>query len=104
MSGALAALNTLLNGINAIYERDLAVHINLIAGLTPVIYTDPNTDPYTNGNPNAMIDQVTTALGANIPSGNYDFGHVIGTEFGEPFVVKEPMAVDDIVAMPVDSI
>ena len=43
-----------------------------------------------------MIDRVTTQC-------KY-YGHVIGTEFGEPFVVKEPMAVEDIVAMPVDSI
>lgn len=43
-----------------------------------------------------VIDRVTTQC-------KY-YGHVIGTEFGEPFVVKEPMAVDDIVSMPVDSI
>lgn len=82
VSGALAALNTILTGINAVYERDLAVHVNLIAGLTPVIYTNAATDPYTNGDTNAMIDQVTAALGANIPSGNYDVGHVIGTNSG----------------------
>ena len=43
-----------------------------------------------------VIDRVTTQC-------KY-YGHVIGTEYGEPFVVKEPMAVDDIVAIPVDSI
>jgi len=77
--GALAALNTILNGINAIYERDLTVHINLIAGLEPVIFTNAGTDPYTNGDSNAMFGQVVQTFGANIPIGNYDFGHVIGT-------------------------
>lgn len=82
VSGALAALNTILNGINAVYERELAVHINLIAGLNAVIFTNGATDPYTNGNTGAMIDEVVAVLGANIPIGNYDFGHVIGTDSG----------------------
>ncbi len=80
--GALAALATILNGINAVYERELAVHINLIAGLNAVIFTNGATDPYTNGNTNAMINEVVATLGANIPTANYDFGHVIGTNSG----------------------
>jgi len=32
------------------------------------------------------------------------FGHLIGADYAEPFVVKEIMAVDDIVDMPVSSI
>ena len=32
------------------------------------------------------------------------FGHLIGVDFAEPFVVKELMAVDDIVNLPVSSI
>jgi len=32
------------------------------------------------------------------------YGNLIGVKYGEPFVVKEAMAVDDIVAMPVRSI
>ena len=82
VAGALAALNTILNGINTVYERDLAVHLNLIAGLNAVIFTNAATDPYTNGDTNAMIDQVSATLGANIPTANYDVGHVIGTNSG----------------------
>jgi hypothetical protein len=32
------------------------------------------------------------------------FGHLIGVDFAEPYVVKELMAVDDIVNLPVSSI
>jgi hypothetical protein len=32
------------------------------------------------------------------------YGNLIGVRYGEPFVVKEAMRVDDIVAMPVRSI
>jgi hypothetical protein len=32
------------------------------------------------------------------------YGNLIGVKYGEPFVVKESMQVDDIVALPVRSI
>jgi N-acetylglucosamine malate deacetylase 1 len=32
------------------------------------------------------------------------YGNLIGVKYGEPFVVKESMSVDDVVAMPVRSI
>jgi bacillithiol biosynthesis deacetylase BshB1 len=43
-----------------------------------------------------LVDRVTTQC-------KY-FGHLIGVDFAEPFVVKELMAVDDIVNLPVASI
>jgi bacillithiol biosynthesis deacetylase BshB1 len=43
-----------------------------------------------------LVDRVTTQC-------KY-YGHLIGVEFAEPFLVKELMAVDDIVEMPVASI
>jgi N-acetylglucosamine malate deacetylase 1 len=43
-----------------------------------------------------LIDRITTQC-------KY-FGHLMGVAFAEPFVVKEPMAVDDIVNLPVASI
>src|SRR5438034_10733363 len=43
-----------------------------------------------------LIDRVSTQC-------KY-FGHLIGAEYAEPFVVKELMAVDDVVNLPVDSI
>jgi N-acetylglucosamine malate deacetylase 1 len=43
-----------------------------------------------------LIDRITTQC-------KY-FGHLMGVEYAEPFVVKEPMAVDDIVKLPVASV
>jgi bacillithiol biosynthesis deacetylase BshB1 len=43
-----------------------------------------------------LIDRVTTQC-------KY-FGHLMGVDYAEPFVVKEAMAVDDIVTLPVSSI
>ena len=43
-----------------------------------------------------LIDRITTQC-------KY-FGHLMGVPYAEPFVVKEPMAVDDIVRLPVASV
>lgn len=43
-----------------------------------------------------LIDRITTQC-------KY-FGHLMGVEYAEPFVVKEAMAVDDIVTLPVTSV
>ena len=43
-----------------------------------------------------LIDQITTQ--------SKHFGHLIGVDYAEPFAVKEVIAVDDVVAMPVVSI
>jgi LmbE family N-acetylglucosaminyl deacetylase len=43
-----------------------------------------------------LIDRITTQC-------KY-FGHLIGVAYAEPFVVKEAMAVEDIVDLPVSSI
>ncbi len=43
-----------------------------------------------------LLDRITTQC-------KY-FGHLMGVDYAEPFVVKEVMAVDDIVTMPVVSI
>ncbi len=43
-----------------------------------------------------LMDRITTQC-------KY-FGHLIGVEYAEPFIVKEAIAIDDIVKMPVASI
>ena len=46
VSLVLAAINNTLTRCNGVYEKDLAVHLNLIANTTAVIYYNPSTDPY----------------------------------------------------------
>ncbi len=78
VSNALASLNTWLNAVNVIYERDLAVHLNLVAGNSNIIYTT-SSDPFTNGDVNAMLGEVRTVMRDVIGTANYDVGHVLGT-------------------------
>ncbi len=76
----LAAFNATLTRCNGCYEKDLALHLNLIANTTAVIYYDPTTDPYTTLG--AWNGQLQTALTANIGEANYDIGHMFGASGG----------------------
>ncbi|GAB2846712.1 reprolysin-like metallopeptidase [Hymenobacter ruber] len=73
-----ARLVTLVNALNAVYERELAVRLELIGNNDLLIYTDPATDPYTNSNPGTMIDESRASINTVIGSANYDIGHVLG--------------------------
>lgn len=76
----LAAFNATLTRSNGVYETDLALHLNLIANTTAVIYYDPATDPYTTlGQWN---NQLQATLTANIGDANYDIGHMFGASGG----------------------
>src|SRR5438046_3930175 len=44
VAGALGALTTTINAVNAIYERDLAIHLMLVTNETSIIFTNPVTD------------------------------------------------------------
>ncbi|ASQ45592.1 reprolysin-like metallopeptidase [Legionella clemsonensis] len=74
---ALAAIVTTVNRVNGIYERDIAITMQLIANESAIIYTNPSTDPYTHGNPEALIEENQTNLDNVIGSANYDIGHVV---------------------------
>ena len=82
-AAALAAMNATLTRVNGIFERDFGVHLSLISGIDNIIYTDPNTDPYSDHTNN---DNWSTELQDNLTStiGNtgYDIGHLFGHDGG----------------------
>ncbi len=77
-----AAVVTAINRVTGIYEVEIAVRLQLVANNSAIIYTDPLTDPYTNGNPFALLTQNQTNLDIVIGSANYDVGHVFSTGGG----------------------
>lgn len=79
---ALAAINTTMNRVNGIYQREVSVRMVLIANETNIIYTNAMTDPYTNGDANTMIGENQSNLDSVIGDANYDIGHVFGTDSG----------------------
>jgi hypothetical protein len=86
VNGALAAITTLVNAVNAIYERDLGARVVLVANETSVIFTDPATDGYSSNNINALLDENRSRLDAVLGSGGYDVGHILdGRNIGGGF-------------------
>ncbi|MGH9841198.1 MAG: reprolysin-like metallopeptidase [Blastocatellia bacterium] len=79
---ALAAIVTTINRVNAIYQREVAVRLTLVAGQARIIYTNPNNDPYTNDDGRQLLDENQRNLDAVIGSNNYDIGHVFSTRGG----------------------
>ena len=77
VAGALNALTTLINAVNAIYERDLAIHFTLVANETSIIFTNTATDGYTSNDANALLEQNHTLLNQRLGTANYDLGMVI---------------------------
>ncbi|WP_462221604.1 reprolysin-like metallopeptidase [Ferruginibacter sp.] len=77
----LAAYNATLTRCNGCYEKDLALHLNLIANTTAVIYYNPSTDPYstTLSQWNAQLQSTLTSV---IGEANYDIGHMFGASGG----------------------
>lgn len=81
VSLVLAAFNATLTRCNGVYERDLALHLNLIANTTNVIYYNASSDPYST-NLSQWNLQLQQTLTAQIGSANYDIGHMFGASGG----------------------
>lgn len=77
--GALSGINASMTRMNALFERDLAIHLNLIATTNNLIYLDPATDPFSDGAAGAAGAWNTEAqnnLSTVIGNGAYDVGHL----------------------------
>jgi len=81
---ALSAYNVIVdyvNRMNAVYRKELGVHLNLVSDET-IVYTNAVTDPYDNDDQIAMLTENHDNLNTVIGSTNYDIGHVWGTAGG----------------------
>jgi hypothetical protein len=92
IAGTLAAEVLVMNRVNAVYERDVAIHMDIIANNNLITYAgdnfrcggscNANNDPYTNNDNGAMVNQNQSNLDAVIGSSNYDLGQVFATAGG----------------------
>ncbi|MEO0038590.1 MAG: hypothetical protein RIQ59_1801 [Bacteroidota bacterium] len=78
----IAAMNATMTRVNGVFEKDLALHLNMINN-TSIIYFDPTTDPYSVA---ASMSSWNAELQANLTSvitaANYDIGHLFGASGG----------------------
>ena len=79
---AMTAMTTSINRVNEIYENDLSVRLILVANTNLLIETNGATDPYTNGETGTMINEAQTEITNVIGAGNFDIGHLFGTNSG----------------------
>ena len=95
VAGSLAAQVLIMNRVNGVYERDVAIHMNIIANNNLIVYAGDNltcpvpggnmacnsgNDPYSNDT--GALNQNTPNLNTVIGSANYDIGHVFTTGSG----------------------
>ena len=92
ISAVLSAIAITMTRVNAIFERDLALTMQLVANNDQLIFleTDPGDDPYTNNDGVTMLSENQTTVDIIIGSVNYDIGHVFSTGGGGVATLNSP--------------
>ncbi|WP_374399757.1 reprolysin-like metallopeptidase [Flavobacterium sp.] len=85
----LAQFNATMTRVNGVFEKDFAIHMNIVASTTNVIFYDPASDPYTTmANWNTQLQKTlnTTLTGPSTTLADnnaaYDVGHMFGETGG----------------------
>ena len=81
LDAAMAEITTAVNRVNQIYERDLGIRLQLIAGNDQLIETIDN-GVFNNGNLFSLMVQNQEWVDAQVGSANYDIGHIFSTSNG----------------------
>ena len=83
LAGALSAVVTTINRVDGIYEKEMAISLELVGNNDAVIYVNPATDPFSgNNSAGTLIGESQTQLDTTIGSANYDIGHTFSTGAG----------------------
>lgn len=88
----LAGMNATMTRVNGVMEKDLAVHLNIIAETDQVIFYNDASDPYSDSSIGTDPNNADTADGWNVQLQNtltntigndvYDIGHLFGGSGG----------------------
>ncbi|MBA4120835.1 MAG: hypothetical protein C0513_09125, partial [Isosphaera sp.] len=78
----LASVASLVNQLDALYRRESSVGLQLVPNNDLIIFTNGATDPYTNGDNTAVLNQNQAVLDGAVGFSNYDIGHALATGGG----------------------
>ncbi|PJJ11136.1 putative secreted protein (Por secretion system target) [Flavobacterium sp. 1] len=94
-AGALAGMNATMTRVNAVFNKDLALKLEIISNNNLIIYTNASTDPYsdeaqglktisgcTGDCPGTWNKEVQKTITDVIGEGNYDIGHLFAASGG----------------------
>ena len=84
-ANALAAMNATMTRVNGVFNKDLALKLEIIANNTAIIYTNATTDPYSDSSAGVDGDwtlQLQNTLTTVIGNAGYDIGHLFGASGG----------------------
>ncbi|MBS1771627.1 MAG: zinc-dependent metalloprotease [Bacteroidetes bacterium] len=77
---SLSAITTSVNRVNGVFEKELSIHMNIIAKTDTLIFTDAATDSFHyNTSAYNLKDENKTVTNKLIGTANYDIGHVFST-------------------------
>jgi hypothetical protein len=80
--GTTATYNAVVNAvtrINAVYEKDLAVTLQLATDTDDLFYPNANSDPFVNNNASTDIETVAEVIPSVIGASAFDVGHLFTT-------------------------
>ncbi|OUS31539.1 hypothetical protein A9Q99_02935 [Gammaproteobacteria bacterium 45_16_T64] len=94
VSDGQAAIVTAINRINEIFDHEIALQFTLIGNNNLLVYTNGNTDPYSNNDGEAMLRENQSNIDSVIGNANYDLGHVFSTGGGGIAQLQAPCSSD----------
>ena len=77
VAGTQAAIVSIVNRINQIFEAEVAVRMILIANNSSLIYLDGTSDPYTDSDTPSLMNENQANVDLLIGNGNYDVSEVL---------------------------
>jgi hypothetical protein len=82
LDAAMAEINTAINRVNQVYERDLGVRLVLVVDNSSIIETGPDDFGFSNDDEIALLGENQTKIDEIIGTAKYDIGHIFSTSEG----------------------
>ncbi|AXG73575.1 T9SS C-terminal target domain-containing protein [Flavobacterium arcticum] len=79
-AGVLTAMNVTMTRVNGLYERDMAITMQIVPDNEDIIFV--TSDNLANNNAGTLLGQIQSVINNAIGSSNYDIGHVVSTGDG----------------------